>query len=164
MAVISDLCRSAENVTVRVVALCCDVRTVKPRVGTADTRHTPPSPNRTDARPPVDRIVCTPAPPSEQPARPGLAVVGDGFGAAGARGVGFLVVALAAGLGSEREADGFGVPLGDGGAEDGAVGDGNTVGSERATGGFGLVEPTTKWTVSTTAVALTAVHDSHMSR
>ncbi|MFF3766474.1 hypothetical protein ACFYYR_20660 [Streptomyces sp. NPDC001922] len=39
-----------------------------------------------------------------------------------------------------------------------------TVGAERATGGVGLVDPTTKWTVRITAVTLTAVQDSHMSR
>ncbi|MDX2646162.1 hypothetical protein PV341_21880 [Streptomyces sp. PA03-1a] len=36
-------------------------------------------------------------------------------------------------------------------------------GMSRATGGVGRVEPTTKPTVSMTAVTLTAVHESHMT-
>ncbi|WP_326578307.1 hypothetical protein OIE69_33955 [Actinacidiphila glaucinigra] len=36
-------------------------------------------------------------------------------------------------------------------------------GTSRATGGVGRVEPTTKPTVSMTAVTLTAVHESHMT-
>lgn len=39
-----------------------------------------------------------------------------------------------------------------------------TTGAERATGGLWLVDPTTNWTVASTAVTLAAVHDSHMSR
>lgn len=39
-----------------------------------------------------------------------------------------------------------------------------TTGADRATGGVCLVEPTTNWTVPSTAVTLAAVHDSHMSR
>ncbi|MFF3013259.1 hypothetical protein [Streptomyces sp. NPDC057939] len=59
---------------------------------------------------------------------------------------------------------------GDGGPLDGAVtasqagGDSTTVGAERATGGVCRVEPTTNWTVASTAVTLVAVHDSHMNR
>ncbi|MGP3981640.1 hypothetical protein [Streptomyces sp. KR80] len=43
-------------------------------------------------------------------------------------------------------------------------GEEKTVGAEWATGGVGLVEPTTKCTVRITDVTLTAVQDSHMSR
>lgn len=39
-----------------------------------------------------------------------------------------------------------------------------TMGADRATGGVCLVEPTTNWTVASTAVTLAAVHDSHMSK
>ncbi|AWZ17590.1 hypothetical protein DRB96_42300 [Streptomyces sp. ICC1] len=39
-----------------------------------------------------------------------------------------------------------------------------TTGADLATGGVCLVEPTTNWTVPSTAVTLAAVHDSHMSR
>ncbi len=39
-----------------------------------------------------------------------------------------------------------------------------TVGADRATGGVCLVVPTTNWTVTSTAVTLVAVHDSHMNR
>jgi hypothetical protein len=46
-----------------------------------------------------------------------------------------------------------------------AEGDGErkTVGADCATADAGLVEPTTKWTETITAVTLVDVHDSHMS-
>ncbi|MFF3689184.1 hypothetical protein [Streptomyces sp. NPDC002187] len=71
---------------------------------------------------------------------------------------------------------GFGVavrsaePLGEGlgFGERPASGDGEeerkTVGADCATVGVGLVEPTTKWTETITAVTLVVVHDSHMSK
>ncbi|MER6387265.1 hypothetical protein ABT236_02155 [Streptomyces sp. NPDC001523] len=49
-------------------------------------------------------------------------------------------------------------------ADAGGLGEGNTVGADRATGGFGRVEPVTKSTVAMTAVTLAAVQDTHMSR
>ncbi|WP_329389337.1 hypothetical protein OG625_35920 [Streptomyces sp. NBC_01351] len=45
-----------------------------------------------------------------------------------------------------------------------AGGESKTIGADRATGGVCLVEPTTNWTVPSTAVTLAAVQDSHMSR
>ncbi|MEU0392628.1 hypothetical protein ABZ208_07620 [Streptomyces sp. NPDC006208] len=42
--------------------------------------------------------------------------------------------------------------------------DRNTVGADCPTVGVGLVEPTTKWTETITAVTLVVVHDSHMSK
>ncbi len=54
---ISDRWRLAEKVTVSVWAALWLVLTVKPRSGTADTRHTPPPPNRTVALPPSDGTV-----------------------------------------------------------------------------------------------------------
>jgi hypothetical protein len=174
VAVITDSWRSPEKVTLSVLGSLWDVRTVKPRVGTAETRHTPVLPNRTDARPPADWMVCTPEPPSPQsvnsvpvpvaPPSAGLPVF-DGVGVAG------LVVLLAAdglteglvGLGALLVADGLGS---DRRPALRACSDGEEkmVGAERATGGVGLVEPTTKCTVRITAVTLTAVQDSHMSR
>jgi len=164
----TDSWRSPENVTVSSVRSVCSVRTVKPRVGTADTRHTSSSAKRTEAWPPADSMVCTPEPPSRQSVAPvsgreeplsGGALVGFGAGFGGASvalgddvvGVGVL----------ERVGVGSGVLLGPG---ERLVAEANTVGAERATRGAGLVDPTTKWTVSTTAVTLMAVHESHMSR
>ncbi|MET9579569.1 hypothetical protein ACLQ2D_29285 [Streptomyces sp. DT199] len=57
VAVISDLCRLAENVTVRVWASVRLVLTVNPWFGTAEIRHTASSPNRTVALPPSDGTV-----------------------------------------------------------------------------------------------------------
>ncbi|GGQ90801.1 hypothetical protein GCM10010216_61490 [Streptomyces flaveolus] len=54
---ISDRWRLAEKVTVSVSAALWLVLTVKPCSGTADTRHTPPLPNRTVALPPSDGTV-----------------------------------------------------------------------------------------------------------
>ncbi|MGI5248864.1 hypothetical protein [Actinacidiphila glaucinigra] len=67
-----------------------------------------------------------------------------------------LGVRFAAGdAGVEREGDGL--------AADGAAVASAFSGTSRATGGVGRVEPTTKPTVSMTAVTLTAVHESHMT-
>ncbi|RZU15037.1 hypothetical protein [Streptomyces sp. BK239] len=57
VAVISDRWRLAENVTVSVCASVRLVVTVNPRFGTAETRHTASSPNRTVALPPSDGTV-----------------------------------------------------------------------------------------------------------
>lgn len=57
VAVISDRCRLAENVTVRFCGSVCSVLTVKPWLGTAEIRHTPEPPNRTVALPPSDGTV-----------------------------------------------------------------------------------------------------------
>ncbi|GGS30368.1 hypothetical protein Snoj_33650 [Streptomyces nojiriensis] len=96
----------------------------------------------------------------------GAAVRGaaEGFadGEDGAEGVG-VPVTVGEGLG-DAEA------VGDGGAGEGscaachAGGESKTMGADRATGGVWRVEPTTNWTVASTAVTLVAVHDSHMNR
>ncbi|MFJ3922178.1 hypothetical protein [Streptomyces sp. NPDC090022] len=75
--------------------------------------------------------------------------------------------------GEDGRGDAVGEALADG-LGDGAGGEGlgavqaggvsMTVGADRATGGVCRVEPTTYWTVASTAVTLAAVHDSHMSR
>lgn len=68
------------------------------------------------------------------------------------------------------EGEPLGVGLGDCGLGDcpcdacQAGGVSTTMGADRATGGVCLVEPTTNWTVASTAVTLAAVHDSHMSK
>ncbi len=166
----TDSWRSPVNVTLSVLASVCEVRTVKLRVGIAETRHTPSLPNRTDACPPADWMVCTPDPPSPQSLAPlGPVPPVAGFVVFDGEGEGRGVVRVAVGRG-----DGFevGFPmLGDGlGFGELLDGDGfpeaeeKTVGAERATGGVGLVDPTTKWTVRITAVTLTAVQESHMSR
>ncbi|MFG2194082.1 hypothetical protein [Streptomyces sp. NPDC048639] len=164
---ISDCWRSPEKITRSVVGSVCDVRTVKPWVGIAETKQTPLSPNRTDAWPPADWIVCTPEPPSLQFAGDCVAVGlsdGDGFVGEGAcdvrEGVG---LGLGLRVGARLVAEGLGFA----GLLDlraCSEGEENTVGAERATGGVGLVDPTTKCTVSITAVTLTAVHEIHMSR
>ncbi|KOU23370.1 hypothetical protein ADK52_18005 [Streptomyces sp. WM6372] len=82
-----------------------------------------------------------------------------------------------AGVGDAAEGDGRCVADGEGLADalgGGVLGDGvpachaggvsMTVGADRATGGVCRVEPTTNWTVASTAVTLAAVHDSHTSR
>ncbi|MZF86420.1 hypothetical protein [Streptomyces sp. SID5643] len=61
---ISDRWRLAVNVTVSVAAPVRLVRTVNPRFGTAEIKHTASSPNRTVTLPPSDGTVYTPAPPS----------------------------------------------------------------------------------------------------
>ncbi len=175
VAVISDSLRWPENVTVSVVRSRCSVRTVKPRTGTAETRHTPRSPKRTVACPPADSMVCTPAPPSQSVKAPGplggAEVAGGGavlrLGRGVAGGDGFRVVAArdgeAVGVGVvvRSPRDGTGSALGLGGR---LVEEVKTVGADRATSGLGRVDPTTKCTVSSTAVTLTAVQESHRRR
>ncbi|MBQ1095279.1 hypothetical protein KBY55_03995 [Streptomyces sp. b94] len=141
---------------------------MKPRFGTAETRHTPLPPNRTVALPPLDGTVYTPAPPSSQPGSP--PPVGEGGGVVRAVGVGvglgsggFSLVRDGVGLGFRLVGDG----LGEGFAVvDGAGrGDaGSSFGADCATGAVGRVEPTTKWIVMMTAVTLAAVQDSQMIR
>ncbi|QES52067.1 hypothetical protein DEJ50_01195 [Streptomyces venezuelae] len=145
---------------------------MKPRAGTAEIRHTPRLPYRTVALPPCEGMVYRPGPPSRQSTA--------GFGAV-VRGAPDGVFDGAA---AEGEGDGrcpaVGEPITDADAGTGAVGElgpgdgvcsacqaggeSRTVGADRATGGVGLVEPTTNCTVASTAVTLVAVHDSHMSR
>ncbi len=150
---ISERCRLAENVTVRVVAPVRLVLTVNPRLGTAEIRHTAPSPNRTVALPPWDGTVYTPAPPSWHPGlsapaasgarvRPVSVGVGVGVGLGPVAGsllrgaVGLGVRLLTGGLG-----EGVAV-VGPGRAElPGALG---ALGADCATGAVGRVDPTTK--------------------
>ncbi|MCC0093785.1 hypothetical protein K7B10_03065 [Streptomyces flavotricini] len=134
---------------------------MKPRSGTAEIRHTPRLPYRTVTLPPCEGTVYKPAPPSAQSTE-----LFEG-----------LVRGALAGVAGAAEGDGFCVTEGEGLADalgDGVLGAGvpachaggvsMTVGAERATGGVCRVEPTTNWTVASTAVTLAAVHDSHMSR
>ncbi|WP_246574570.1 hypothetical protein [Streptomyces genisteinicus] len=77
---------------------------------------------------------------------------------------GSAVVRVGAALGL-REGVGLGVRDGEADGDGEAAGEAaKPSGADRATGAVGLVEPTTKWTVSMTAVTLAAVHDSQMSR
>lgn len=166
VAVMTDRWSPLVNVTVRVSSALCAVLALKPRLGIAEIRHTPLLPYRTVALPPCEGTVCRPAPPcSQSTAGFGAAVRGGaeevlaGEGAA-AEGEGRCVVTVGEGL-----ADG----LGDTGSGDGlpasqAGGVSMTIGADRATGGVCRVEPTTNWTVASTAVTLAAVHDSHRSR
>lgn len=161
VAVMTDRWSALVNVTVRVSSAVCEVVALKPRAGIAEMRHTPRLPYRTVALPPCEGTVCRPAPSSQSTA---------GFGAVG-RGV--FDEALA-GVGAAEEGEGRGDTVGEGLVD--AVGDGvlwlacqaggvsMTVGADRATGGVCLVVPTTNWTVTSTAVTLVAVHDSHMNR
>ncbi|GAA1593819.1 hypothetical protein GCM10009731_54230 [Streptomyces globosus] len=108
--------------------------------------------------------MCRPAPPSSQS--------GEDFTGVDRE----APVEGLAGVGEPADGDGRGVAaelLGEGDGEglaDGFVtashagGVLTTTGADRATGGVCLVEPTTNWTVPSTAVTLAAVHDSHMSR
>ncbi|TXS57958.1 hypothetical protein EAO77_16490 [Streptomyces sp. t39] len=147
---------------------------MKPWLGTAEIRHTPPLPKRTVALPPWEEMVCTPEPPSAQPASvpsgPAPCVTGGGAGVvvrAAGEGLavrGSAVVRVGAGPG-RCEGEGLGSGDGEGEGDTEAAGDAaKPSGADRATGAVGLVEPTTKWTVSMTAVTLAAVHDSQMSR
>ncbi|KOG54690.1 hypothetical protein ADK75_13665 [Streptomyces virginiae] len=140
---------------------------MKPRPGTAEIRHTPRLPYRTVTLPPCEGTVCRPGPPVSQ-STSGLgavvraAPVAFAGGEEEAAGVGRSEDALGEGLG-DAEADGDGD--GDGPCTAGhAGGESKTRGADRATGGVWLVEPTTNWTVASTAVTLVAVHDSHMNR
>lgn len=166
VAVTTDRWSEPLNVTVSVSSSVCDVLALKPRLGTAEIRHTPRLPYRTVTLPPCEGTVCRPGPPVSQ-STPGLGAVvragAEGFagGEDGAEGVG-VSVTVGEGLGD-------GEAVGDGGAVDGscachAGGESKTMGAERATGGVWRVEPTTNWTVASTAVTLVAVHDSHMNR
>lgn len=167
VAVMTDRWSEPLNVTVSVSSSVCDVVALKPRLGTAEIRHTPRLPYRTVTLPPCEGTVCRPGPPVSQSTRGLGAVVraaGEGFagGEDGAEGVGASVT-VGDGLG-DAEA------VGEGGAGDGswtaghAGGEPKTMGADRATGGVWRVEPTTNWTVASTAVTLVAVHDSHMNR
>ncbi|AQS71748.1 hypothetical protein B1H29_02160 [Streptomyces pactum] len=141
---------------------------MKPRFGTAETRHTPPPPNRTVALPPSDGTVYTPAPPSSHPGSPPPAGARGGVVRAAGVGVGLG----SGGLSVVRDGVGLGLrPVGDGLGEGFAVLDavgrgdaGSSFGADCATGAVGRVEPTTKWIVMMTAVTLAAVHDSQMNR
>lgn len=113
--------------------------------------------------------MCTPAPPCAQSTSDRGALV---------RGASDEALA-GAGLGEGGADEGDCVTVGEGLGEALAVGEARsgpglpacqaggvsmTTGAERATGGWCLVDPTTNWTVASTAVTLAAVHDSHMSR
>ncbi|MFD3538569.1 hypothetical protein ACFWUQ_03605 [Streptomyces sp. NPDC058662] len=80
----------------------------------------------------------------------GVEAEGDGRSVAGGG-------TLAEGLGGGSLGEGLG-----GGSH--AGGESMTTGAARATGGVRLVDPTTNWTVASTAVTLVTVHDSHMSK
>ncbi|MFF4452555.1 hypothetical protein [Streptomyces goshikiensis] len=132
-------------------------------------------PYRTVALPPVDGTVCDPAPPPPQPWTGVVrGVPADEGSDPGAReGEREALAVAAAGVetcGPEAEGDGEalaeaeGEPEAEGEGEGEGLGERNTVGADRATGGFGRVEPATKSTVAMTAVTLAAVQDTHMSR
>lgn len=165
MAVTTDRWSALVNVTVRVSSAVCDVLVLKPRSGTAEIRHTPRLPYRTVTLPPWEGTVYRPAPPSAQ-SRALFEVLVRGAPAEALAGVGDA----AEGDGRcEGEGEGLADALGEAVLGAGvpachAGGVSMTVGAERATGGVCRVEPTTNWTVASTAVTLAAVHDSHMSR
>lgn len=165
MAVTSERCRPPEKVTVSAWGEVCRVLTVKPRLGTAEIRHTRPPPNRTVVFPPREGTVCTPEPASAQPASLPPVSPGRGVGrAVGVRGAGgsgdVSAVRDGVGRGVRVLRDG----LGDGGGDADRVAAGRSLGADCATGAVGRVEPTTKWMVTMTAVTLAAVQDSHISR
>ncbi|MZE41870.1 hypothetical protein GTY49_02475 [Streptomyces sp. SID5477] len=145
---------------------------MKPRSGTAEIRHTPPSPNRTVALPPSDGTVYTPAPPCSHPGSAPPA--GDRGGVVPGLGVGVGVGVRVGSGGSSPVRDGVGLGrrlVGDGDGEGFTVRDavgrgeaGSSFGAVCATGAVGRVEPTTKWIVMMTAVTLAAVQDSQMIR
>lgn len=162
VAVTTDRWSALLNVTVMVSSEVCEVLVLKPRSGTAEIRHTPRLPYRTVTLPPCEGTVYRPAPPPSQSTVFGAATRGvSGEALTGARD---------AAEGEGRcVGEGLAVSVGDGALGDGvpachAGGVSMTVGADRATGGVCLVEPTTNWTVRSTAVTLAAVHDSHMSR
>lgn len=167
VAVTTERWSEALKVTVRVSSSVCDVVALKPRLGTAEIKHTPRLPYRTVTLPPCAGTVCRPGPPFPQ-STPGLGAavrgVAEGFagGEDDAEGVGASVT-VGEGLG-DAEAVGDGEP-GEGPCPAcHAGGESKTMGADRATGGVWLVEPTTNWTVASTAVTLVAVQDSHMNR
>ncbi|MER6517023.1 MULTISPECIES: hypothetical protein [unclassified Streptomyces] len=148
--------------------------TLNPGAGTAEIRHTPSFPYRTVALPPVDGMVCGPDPPRSQLwagvrgvplwVEEALARLlgADGRGVFAAEGDG----EEACGPGAEGEVEALAETDAEAEAvtDAGGLDEGNTVGADRATGGFGRVEPVTKSTVAMTAVTLAAVQDTHMSR
>lgn len=169
VAVITDRWSSPLKVTVRVSSEACEVVVRKPRPGTAEIRHTPRLRYRTVTLPPCEGTVCRPAPPCWQstPDRGALVRGASGEALAGV------------GLGEGAADEGRCTTVGEGLVDALAVGEARsgpglpacqaggvsmTTGAERATGGLWLVDPTTNWTVASTAVTLAAVHDSHMSR
>lgn len=161
VAVTTDRWSAPENVTVRVSSEVCAVVALKPRLGIAEIRHTPRLPYRTVTLPPVEGTVCRPAPPSSQSTAVFGAVVrgvsGEALAGVAAEGVGRCVT-VGEGLADGDGVTGAGLPASQAG------GVSMTTGADRATGGVCLVEPTTNWTVASTAVTLVAVHDSHMNR
>lgn len=166
-AVICERWWAAENVTTRVSADGWPVLVVKPCAGTAETRHTAETPQRMVTWPPRACTVCVPAPPW-QPA--------GSWVAAGRAGTGGVVLCRGAGVcdgtrcaGCDGRGDGpVTAGRGEGGA--GAVARGvaaalpNDEGRARAVGGSGVVECTTKRTVTKTAVTATAVQASQTRR
>ncbi|MGW6293850.1 hypothetical protein [Streptomyces sp. NPDC055058] len=140
---------------------------MKPRLGTAEIRHTRPPPNRTVVFPPWEGTVCTPEPASAQPASLPPVPAGRGVGrAAGVRGAlgSGDVPAVRDGVGRGVRVLRDGLGEGDGGGDADRVAAGRSSGADCATGAVGRVEPTTKWMVTMTAVTLAAVQDSHISR
>ncbi|MFF7300089.1 hypothetical protein ACN6AT_30630 [Streptomyces sp. JL4002] len=166
VAVTTDRWSELLKVTDRVLSEVCEVVALKPRLGMAEIRHTPRLPYRTVTLPPWEGTVCSPAPPSSQSTdvrgavdreltaealgEPGVEALGEGFCVAVGDG-------LAEGVGDAGSGDGLCPASQAGGVS-------MTMGADRATGGECRVEPTTNWTVASTAVTLAAVHDSHMSR
>ncbi|MEU9798635.1 hypothetical protein [Streptomyces sp. NPDC051000] len=126
--------------------------------------------------PPVDGTVCGPDPPRSQLWAEVVRGVAPGVEEAplarplGAGGRGVLTAEGDGEEGCGSGAEGEGEALAETEAEAEAVsdvdgvGEGNTVGADRATGGLGRVEPVTKSTVAMTAVTLAAVQETHMSR
>ncbi|MCX4529585.1 MULTISPECIES: hypothetical protein [unclassified Streptomyces] len=126
--------------------------------------------------PPVDGTVCGPDPPSSQlcfGVVRGAPTGAEGDPEARVPGAGEREALVAETEGEELcgpEAEGEADALAEAEAEPGpepepdGLGEGNTVGADRATGGFGRVEPATKSTVAMTAVTLAAVQETHMSR
>ncbi|MET9886171.1 hypothetical protein ABZZ20_24165 [Streptomyces sp. NPDC006430] len=166
VAVMTERWSSLVNVTVRVSSAACDMVVLNPRLGTAEIRHTPALPYRTVALPPCEEMVCRPGPPSSQstadfgvlvPVAPDEALAGAETEAEGEGGSVTLGEPLADALGDGGLVDCRCVACQAGGVS-------KSIGADRATGGVCLVEPTTNWTVASTAVTLVAVHDSHMSR
>jgi hypothetical protein len=165
VAVSSERWREPVNVMVSVSGALCRVLVVKPIAGTAETRHTASAPKRTDAWPPVDSKLCVPAPPSQSGGRcvlGGAAVTGGD--------VAVPVAVTVAGRWVVGDAVGLRVRVGGGVA----VGEPITTelgelvaipaATSRVLGGSGAVEPTTKRTVSDTAVTVRAVHDSQIRK
>lgn len=164
VAVMTERWSALANVTVRVSSAVCEVVALKPRLGIAEIRQTPRLPYRTVTLPPCEGTVCRPGPPSWQSTA--------GFGEV----VRVLPEEDFEGAGVDAEGDGRSVGVGEAFADgdDGlgdppcpashAGGESKTIGADRATGGVCRVEPTTNWTVTSTAVTLVAVHDSQMNR